>query len=100
MRTKDINVLIFDGDLVKDNMDEGRLRRVSEIQDHGDGTASVYMTDGGVMGLDEISLDDIECSWTDHRNAHKIATEKNVEEHGTGLHPDRTFTITGYQPKT
>jgi hypothetical protein len=86
MRTTEINVLIFEGDLVKDNMDDGKLRRVSHFHDHGDDTASVYMTDGGVMGLDEISFNDIQSSWED------------IEKNGTGLHPDRTFTITGYQP--
>jgi hypothetical protein len=125
MKTTEINVLIFEGDLVKDNLDDGKLRRVSHFHDHGDDTASVYMTDGGVMGLDEISFDDIECSWTDHRNALALVAEAergdiepffspaqkqilnpelfkglvdDVEEHGTGLHPGRVFTITGYQP--
>jgi hypothetical protein len=58
MKTNDINTLIFNGDHVLDNMDN-TVRQVSEIQDHGDGTASVYMADGGVMDLAEIQFDDI-----------------------------------------
>jgi hypothetical protein len=54
MRTNDIGILIFVGDHVLDNTDE-----ISEIRDHGDGTASVHMVDGGVMSLDEIQFDDI-----------------------------------------
>ena len=58
MRTTDINVQIFDGDFVIDNMDSS-VREISEIRDHGDDTASVHMVDGGVMALSEIRIDDI-----------------------------------------
>lgn len=58
MRTNDINVLIFEGDHVLDNKDNA-VREIKRIDDHGDDTASVYMIDGGVMALSEISFDDI-----------------------------------------
>jgi len=58
MRTTDINVLIFEGDHVVDNMDNS-VRTISQIQDHGDSTATVHLVDGGCMALSEISFDDI-----------------------------------------
>ena len=58
MRTNDINTLIFEGDHVIDNMDNS-VRTVSQIQDHGDNTASVHMVDGGAMALSEIRSEDI-----------------------------------------
>jgi len=59
MKTNDINTLIFEGDHVVDNMDDERIRQIETIHDHGDGTASVNMVDGGVMALSEIQFDDI-----------------------------------------
>lgn len=46
--------IVESGDWVVDHMDDDRMRKVSHIQD-----TSVYMEDGGVMGLEEIGRDDV-----------------------------------------
>lgn len=59
MRTNDIDKLIFIGDHVSDRMDGDRLREVTGFGEINGQSASVFMEDGGVMGLDEIKLEDI-----------------------------------------
>ena len=59
MRTHEIDTLMCVGDHVIDRMDDDRIRQIESIHDHGDGTASVNMVDGGAMALSEISFDDI-----------------------------------------
>jgi hypothetical protein len=60
MRTSEINETICIGDTVIDKMDDDAVRTISRFQDHGDNTACVYMTDGGVMALSEIKWNDEE----------------------------------------
>lgn len=59
MKVSDINVLIFEGDTVIDRMD-GTRREIQFFHIHDERDASVYMVDGGVMGLNEIRFDDIQ----------------------------------------
>lgn len=80
MRATDINELIFEGDTVIDNMDDSR-RIVSGFVVHDENQVTVNMEDGGVMGLDEISFDDIRIGWTDHRNS-KIDPDNEAEKSG------------------
>lgn len=46
--------LVQAGDWVRDRMDNGKLRQVVEVSG-----ATLYMADGGVMGTEEVSLEDI-----------------------------------------
>ena len=57
MRTNEINSIICCGDTVLDHLD-GDVRTIDHFHDHGDGSASVFMTDGGVMALSEIKWND------------------------------------------
>lgn len=59
MQTNDIDKLIFIGDHVSDRMDDGRLREITGFGEITGQSATVFMEDGGVMGLDEIKLEDI-----------------------------------------
>ena len=57
MKQSDINDQIFEGDNVIDPMD-GERRTISSFGEFSDdGNATVFMTDGGVMGLNEITSD-------------------------------------------
>lgn len=44
-----MSVIVYEGDFVKDPMDDNRIRQVGYIVDN-----CMYMVDGGVMGLDEV----------------------------------------------
>ena len=53
-----IGVIVEVGDWIVDRMDDNRLRKISYFMgDEGD--ESVYMEDGGVMGINEITRDDV-----------------------------------------
>jgi hypothetical protein len=58
MRVSEINEAICIGDTVIDKMDDDAVRTISHFENHGDNTASVFMTDGGVMALSEIVWND------------------------------------------
>lgn len=47
-------VIVEPGDFVVDHLDDDRLREVSHVWEN-----TVFMVDGGAMGLDEIGHDDI-----------------------------------------
>jgi len=48
------NVIVESGDFVIDRLDDDRLREVSHVWDE-----TVFLVDGGAMGLDEITHEDI-----------------------------------------
>ena len=54
---KDIESQICTGDYFKDPMDSDRLREIASSTIHSENSVTVNMTDGGVMGLDEITSD-------------------------------------------
>lgn len=85
MQTNDIDKLIFIGDQVADRMDDGNLREVVGFADVESDKASVIFKDGGVMGLDEINLDDIKL---------------NGESIAFGLEVDEDITLTGWDVET
>ncbi len=60
MRVSEINNAICIGDTVMDKMDGDAIRTIHRFEDHGDNTACVFMTDGGVMSLAEIIFNDEE----------------------------------------
>jgi hypothetical protein len=60
MRVSEINEAICIGDTVIDKMDDDAVRTISHFENHGDNTACVFMTDGGVMSLAEIIWNDEE----------------------------------------
>lgn len=62
MKMSDIRETIFEGDKVLDRMDNNSVREIARFQTHDDGNVSVFMTDGGVIGLDEIHWNDAEPS--------------------------------------
>lgn len=57
MATNKIGMIIEAGDWIVDRMDNNTMRKVSYFR--GDNDESVYMDDGGVMGIDEIGRDDV-----------------------------------------
>lgn len=59
MLVNEINKMIFEGDCVIDHLDNDNVREIASFQIHDKYLATVYMTDGGVMGLDEIDFNDI-----------------------------------------
>ena len=52
---KDIETYVCTGDYIADPMDEGRYREIASFTVHNETNVTVNMTDGGVMGLDEIT---------------------------------------------
>lgn len=44
-----MSAIVYEGDFVRDRMDNGRIRQVAVIVG-----STMYMEDGGVMGTDEI----------------------------------------------
>ncbi len=61
MRVNEVNQLLFEGDKVRDRMDNS-VRVVSGFVIHDEENASVQFEDGGVMDVNEISFDDISIS--------------------------------------
>jgi hypothetical protein len=57
MKPREINSYIFTNDTVLDHMDD-TVRKIERFQIHDDNDASVFMTDGGVIGLKEIKWND------------------------------------------
>ena len=48
----DIGTMICEGDFVVDPLDN-EIREVESFTDHEDGTATIHMVDGGIMGINE-----------------------------------------------
>ena len=59
MRVSDFKEgLICEGDFVVDRMDD-EIRQIESVTVHDETNATLNMTDGGVMGLDEVMIQDI-----------------------------------------
>lgn len=58
LQTRDIGHAVLVGDYVRDPMD-GEIRTISGFEIYDEVEAAVLFEDGGIMGLNELTTDDI-----------------------------------------